>query len=83
MTGLSSFDSRFIAFFDSGGVFWIALAIALGVGAMHAVAPGSACISRSGTCALGCGSATTVMDTGMDTVMDMMRRSPIRGRGRD
>ncbi|MGS2616148.1 nickel/cobalt transporter [Micromonospora sp. LZ34] len=37
MTGL---DERLVALFDGRGVFWLALVVALGVGAAHAVAPG-------------------------------------------
>ena len=40
MTELSGFESQFISLFDNRGVFWVVLAIALGAGAMHAVAPG-------------------------------------------
>ncbi|MEV4629722.1 hypothetical protein AB0J90_25995 [Micromonospora sp. NPDC049523] len=40
MTGINGLDSRLIALFDSGAVFWLALLVALGVGAAHAVAPG-------------------------------------------
>lgn len=31
-----------VRMFDGGAVFWVALAVALGVGALHAVAPGTA-----------------------------------------
>ncbi|GAA3740349.1 hypothetical protein GCM10022225_24430 [Plantactinospora mayteni] len=37
MTGL---EGRLVAIFDGRGVFWLALVVALGVGAAHAVAPG-------------------------------------------
>lgn len=40
MTGISGFEARLIEMFDSGAVFWLALLVALGVGAAHAVAPG-------------------------------------------
>ncbi|MDG4765670.1 hypothetical protein O7632_16420 [Solwaraspora sp. WMMD406] len=40
MTGINGFEARLIAMFDSGAVFWLALLVALGVGAAHAVAPG-------------------------------------------
>ncbi|MEO3808560.1 hypothetical protein ABGB17_06130 [Sphaerisporangium sp. B11E5] len=40
MTGMGEAESRLIALFDSGGAFLLMLAIALGVGAFHAVAPG-------------------------------------------
>ncbi|GAA2069844.1 nickel/cobalt transporter [Actinomadura alba] len=40
MNGVTGYENHLIAFFDGKGVFWVALAIALGVGAMHAVAPG-------------------------------------------
>ncbi|MDO3702746.1 hypothetical protein Q3W71_13820 [Micromonospora sp. C28SCA-DRY-2] len=37
---MTGFDQRLVALFDGRGVFWLALAVALGVGAAHAVAPG-------------------------------------------
>ncbi len=37
---MSGFESRLIALFDGGAVFWLALLVAFGVGAAHAVAPG-------------------------------------------
>ncbi|MFJ6199334.1 nickel/cobalt transporter [Micromonospora sp. NPDC092111] len=40
MNGLTGLDARLVAFFDGGVVFWLALLVALGVGAAHAVAPG-------------------------------------------
>lgn len=40
MTGINGLDNHLIALFDSGAVFWLALLVALGVGAAHAVAPG-------------------------------------------
>ncbi|MGV9701713.1 nickel/cobalt transporter [Streptomyces sp. NPDC003483] len=40
MNGVSGYESHLIALFDSRGVFWVALVVALGVGALHAVAPG-------------------------------------------
>ncbi|MFD8964808.1 nickel/cobalt transporter [Streptomyces sp. NPDC059568] len=40
MTNLGGLDSRLVALFDGRAVFWIALVVALGVGAAHAVAPG-------------------------------------------
>lgn len=40
MTDLEGLDSRLVALFDSGTVFWVAAVVALGVGAAHAVAPG-------------------------------------------
>ncbi|MDT0317906.1 HoxN/HupN/NixA family nickel/cobalt transporter [Streptomyces millisiae] len=40
MTNLEGLDSRLVALFDSGTVFWVAAVVALGVGAAHAVAPG-------------------------------------------
>lgn len=40
MTGISGFETRLIEMFDSGAVFWLALLVALGVGAAHSVAPG-------------------------------------------
>ncbi|WP_046498833.1 HoxN/HupN/NixA family nickel/cobalt transporter [Streptomyces odonnellii] len=40
MTDLGGLDSRLVALFDGRAVFWIALVVALGVGAAHAVAPG-------------------------------------------
>ncbi|MET9877669.1 hypothetical protein ABZZ36_23985 [Actinacidiphila glaucinigra] len=40
MTGLTSLDNHLIALFDGGSLFWVALVVALGVGAAHAVAPG-------------------------------------------
>lgn len=40
MNGISGFEARLIEMFDSGVVFWLALLVALGVGAAHAVAPG-------------------------------------------
>lgn len=40
MTGISGIETRLIEMFDSGAVFWLALLVALGVGAAHAVAPG-------------------------------------------
>lgn len=40
MTGINGFEARLIEMFDSGAVFWLALLVALGVGAAHALAPG-------------------------------------------
>ncbi|WP_328916163.1 MULTISPECIES: nickel/cobalt transporter [unclassified Streptomyces] len=40
MNGVSGYERHLIALFDSRGVFWVALIVALGVGALHAVAPG-------------------------------------------
>jgi nickel/cobalt transporter (NicO) family protein len=40
VNGISGFEARLIEMFDSGVVFWLALLVALGVGAAHAVAPG-------------------------------------------
>ncbi|BCJ69946.1 nickel/cobalt transporter [Polymorphospora rubra] len=40
MNGLGGIEGRLVALFDSGAVFWLALLVALGVGAAHAVAPG-------------------------------------------
>ncbi|RGC66967.1 Nickel/cobalt efflux system RcnA [Micromonospora sp. MW-13] len=40
MNGLNGLDARLVTFFDGGVVFWLALLVALGVGAAHAVAPG-------------------------------------------
>ncbi|GIG87163.1 nickel/cobalt transporter [Plantactinospora endophytica] len=37
---MTGFESRLVALFDGRGVFWLALVVALGVGAAHAVAPG-------------------------------------------
>ncbi|MEU6608438.1 hypothetical protein ABZ922_25815 [Streptomyces shenzhenensis] len=40
MTGIGSLDNHLIALFDGNAFFWVALIVALGVGAAHAVAPG-------------------------------------------
>ncbi|MFF7900176.1 nickel/cobalt transporter [Streptomyces sp. NPDC088817] len=40
MTGIGSLDNHLIALFDGHALFWVALVVALGVGAAHAVAPG-------------------------------------------
>lgn len=40
MTGISGIEARLVEMFDSQAVFWLALLVALGVGAAHAVAPG-------------------------------------------
>ncbi|MYV49989.1 hypothetical protein [Streptomyces sp. SID2888] len=40
MTGVGSLDNHLIALFDGHALFWVALVVALGVGAAHAVAPG-------------------------------------------
>ncbi|MFD8508582.1 nickel/cobalt transporter [Streptomyces sp. NPDC059687] len=40
MTGIGSLDNHLIALFDGQALFWVALVVALGVGAAHAVAPG-------------------------------------------
>ncbi|MGW8850300.1 nickel/cobalt transporter [Streptomyces xiamenensis] len=40
MTDLNSLDGKLIALFDGRAAFWVALLVALGVGAAHAVAPG-------------------------------------------
>ncbi|SCL28779.1 ABC-type nickel/cobalt efflux system, permease component RcnA [Micromonospora pallida] len=40
MNGLNGFDSKLVALFDNRAAFWVALVVALGVGAAHAVAPG-------------------------------------------
>ncbi|WP_046503310.1 nickel/cobalt transporter [Streptomyces odonnellii] len=40
MTGAGSLDNHLIALFDGRSLFWVALIVALGVGAAHAVAPG-------------------------------------------
>ncbi|OZV77139.1 hypothetical protein CA850_24310 [Micromonospora echinospora] len=40
MNGLNGFDSRLVALFDNRAAFWVALIVAFGVGAAHAVAPG-------------------------------------------
>lgn len=37
---MSGFEQRLVGLFDSGAVFWLALVVAFGVGAVHAVAPG-------------------------------------------
>ncbi|AVT28987.1 hypothetical protein C6361_05180 [Plantactinospora sp. BC1] len=37
---MTGFEGRLVALFDGRGVFWLALVVALGVGAAHAVAPG-------------------------------------------
>lgn len=40
MNSVNGYERHLIALFDSRGVFWVALVVALGVGALHAVAPG-------------------------------------------
>lgn len=40
MTGIGRADNHLIALFDGNALFWVALIVALGVGAAHAVAPG-------------------------------------------
>ncbi|TDB94267.1 hypothetical protein E1091_11150, partial [Micromonospora fluostatini] len=40
MNGPNGLDAKLVSFFDSGAAFWLALVVALGVGAAHAVAPG-------------------------------------------
>ncbi|WP_433530424.1 sulfite exporter TauE/SafE family protein [Micromonospora sp. CA-263727] len=40
MNGLSGLDERLLALFDNSALFWVALVVAVGVGAAHAVAPG-------------------------------------------
>ncbi|MGW7294446.1 nickel/cobalt transporter [Streptomyces xiamenensis] len=40
MNDLNSLDGKLIALFDGRAAFWVALLVALGVGAAHAVAPG-------------------------------------------
>ncbi|MFI9599455.1 nickel/cobalt transporter [Streptomyces sp. NPDC052043] len=40
MTGIGRLDNHLIALFDGHALFWVALVVALGVGAAHAVAPG-------------------------------------------
>ncbi|PZG18698.1 hypothetical protein C1I95_13055 [Micromonospora craterilacus] len=40
MNGLSGLDERLLALFDNTALFWLALVVAVGVGAAHAVAPG-------------------------------------------
>lgn len=40
MSGLTGPESYLIGLFDGAGAFWLALVVALGVGALHAVAPG-------------------------------------------
>lgn len=42
MTGISGIEARLVEMFDRQAVFWLALLVALGVGAAHAVAPGTA-----------------------------------------
>ncbi|MFG2733525.1 hypothetical protein N0X72_06845 [Streptomyces carpaticus] len=40
MTDLTRLDAELVALFDGRAVFWVAVLVALGVGAAHAVAPG-------------------------------------------
>ncbi len=40
MNGLNNLDQRLLALFDNSALFWLALVVAVGVGAAHAVAPG-------------------------------------------
>ncbi|MER5458109.1 hypothetical protein ABT008_25380 [Micromonospora sp. NPDC002389] len=40
MNDLNGLDERLIALFDNAALFWVALVVAVGVGAAHAVAPG-------------------------------------------
>ncbi|MEO3868736.1 sulfite exporter TauE/SafE family protein [Nonomuraea sp. B12E4] len=40
MNGFTGPENYLVALFDGAGVFWLALVVALGVGALHAVAPG-------------------------------------------
>ncbi|MFD6755195.1 MULTISPECIES: nickel/cobalt transporter [Micromonospora] len=40
MNGLNDLDQRLLALFDNSALFWLALVVAVGVGAAHAVAPG-------------------------------------------
>ncbi|MFB4194354.1 HoxN/HupN/NixA family nickel/cobalt transporter [Streptomyces carpaticus] len=40
MTDFTSLDAELVALFDGRAVFWVAVLVALGVGAAHAVAPG-------------------------------------------
>ncbi len=40
MNGLNGLDERLVALFDNSALFWIALVVAVGVGAAHALAPG-------------------------------------------
>ncbi|MEU5553736.1 MULTISPECIES: sulfite exporter TauE/SafE family protein [unclassified Micromonospora] len=40
MNDLNGLDERLVALFDNAALFWVALVVAVGVGAAHAVAPG-------------------------------------------